>query len=70
MQNRIGIYNEDGSIKTYPELSLAGQVYDKTQDKLGIGNGRFVILDRFLTADARAELLTKVIGTPVSKDKS
>ena len=71
MQNRIGTYNEDGSIKTYPELSLAGQHFDRTQDRLGIGGNRFVVLDRFLSASARDELLAKVIGTPgASKDKS
>ena len=71
MQNRIGTYNEDGSIKTYPEFSLAGQAYDKTQDRLGIGGNRFVILDRFLSVEARAELLAKVIGTSgASKDKA
>ena len=70
MDKRIGTYNADGSIKEYPQVSLAGQAFDNTQDRLGIGNGQFVILDRFLTASARDELLAQLKPPSLSKDKA
>lgn len=60
MKDRIGTLNADGSVKEYPALSLAGFPYEKTQDRIGISRTQFVILDRFLSADARDKLLAEI----------
>ena len=57
MDNRIGYLNPDGSIKSMPEVSLAGNPYASNQDRLGIGNGQFVILDRGLAPELRSSLV-------------
>ena len=70
MNDKIGTYNADGSIKSYPATSLKGSAYDSQQDRLGIGNGQFVILDRGMTADERTILVSELLASPKAPSKT
>jgi hypothetical protein len=44
MSKQIGSYNEDGTIKEWPEHNLDGQPYERHASRVNIGGGKFVIL--------------------------
>lgn len=67
---RIGLLNTDGSVKAMPEVSISGNSYDNAQDRLGIGKGQFVILDRGLSSDVRDILVSALLASTKETPKT
>jgi hypothetical protein len=73
LQDSIGTIDSEKGLQ-FPKLSISGQAYNKDQTRVGIGNQQFVVLDRFLSAATRDELLDQyrafVAPKPFRKPKA
>ncbi len=57
MSKQIGSYNDDGSIKEWPEQDIDGRDFEKHQTRADLGGGKFVVLPVNFTDWDRVEKL-------------
>ena len=68
MDNRIGTFNADGSVKNFPAVNIVGQPYEKPANIVGLDAARFVVIPINYVDNGEVESLRASLK--VSKGKS